>query len=378
MAGPQQKRKKSYGKSKNHKEKEQVVQNKLHHLDELFAGSSAEEDNNSNISENEQEEVQKLESSLLSVQHKLVKRSAIAVIEEDNEKPQKRPRKSETATIQVLLSDDEESEASTDTSGDESALADNDTDSSSLEDDNRNEEDSSVVSKSSSEAEYAILAPTESKAQNMAKAMSRILGIPEEKDKVVVLSKTVTKIQKIQSENRLEQTSLSRKRSERKQINLACMYIPSRINNNSNKQTTLDAQEVQKDRVYRRIATRGVVALFNAISQHQQQTAAGTSGMTNTSTGSLLAEKGGTNNSTTVTSKRAFLDKIKESAAKQQITTTDKTITTQDNCDGTADVASTNKRGWNALKDDYMMGTNNLKVCVNLFFKNVENDFTIC
>jgi len=122
MAGPQQKRKKTYGKSKNHKEKEQVVQNKLHHLDQLFAGSSAEEDNNSNISEDEQEEVQKLKSSLLSVQQKLVKTSTIAVIEEDNEKPQKRPRKSETARIQVLLSEDEESEASADTSVDESVV----------------------------------------------------------------------------------------------------------------------------------------------------------------------------------------------------------------------------------------------------------------
>jgi hypothetical protein len=68
----------------------------------------------------------------------LVKTSTIAVIEEDNEKPQKRPRKSETARIQVLLSEDEESEASADTSVDESVDDDDDTDSSSHEDDNRN------------------------------------------------------------------------------------------------------------------------------------------------------------------------------------------------------------------------------------------------
>jgi hypothetical protein len=104
----------------------------------------------------------------------------------------------------------------------------------------------------------------------MANAMARILGTTTKSS--VVLSKTTTPLQRMQKEEKEAQKALKAKRQMKKERNLNSLHIPLSV------ATTFMVEgggrsvskELEKERFHRRVATRGVVALFNAISSHQK------------------------------------------------------------------------------------------------------------
>lgn len=107
----------------------------------------------------------------------------------------------------------------------------------------------------------------------MASVMGRILAGDDKKRKAptssVVLGKTITPLQKLQQQ---EKEKLKARQANRER-NLTAMHYPLSIatSNNVHTEERLSvAKELEQERFHRRVATRGVVALFNAISQHQR------------------------------------------------------------------------------------------------------------
>lgn len=122
-------------------------------------------------------------------------------------------------------------------------------------------------------------------AAKMANAMGRILGSRTVEREVsrkmkdaktassVVLAKTVTPLQKLQQQEKQQQVALKEKRQAKRERNLSALHYPLSIATTNNIQTGSRpsvAKELEQERLHRRVATRGVVALFNAISQHQR------------------------------------------------------------------------------------------------------------
>ena len=114
----------------------------------------------------------------------------------------------------------------------------------------------------------------------MANAMSRILGTrmaTSSKKSAptlsVVLAKTVTPLQKLQQKEKEEQKAMKEKRQANRERNLTALHIPLSIATTNTIQPGVQlsvAKELEQERFHRRVATRGVVALFNAITQHQK------------------------------------------------------------------------------------------------------------
>ncbi|GMI05775.1 hypothetical protein TrRE_jg10104 [Triparma retinervis] len=104
----------------------------------------------------------------------------------------------------------------------------------------------------------------------MAGAMSKILasaGALSESSRMkgkesLVLAKTVTKHMKVITKEEREERAMKKKRAERRKKNLKVMYVPTKSG---------DPMVIESERTLRRVATRGVVALFNAISTHQHE-----------------------------------------------------------------------------------------------------------
>jgi hypothetical protein len=222
----------------------------------------------------------------------------------------------------------------------------------------------------------------DTKATGMSNAMTRILGgaallEPKKTSANVVLSKTTTPLQRLQQKIKNEEAALRQKRRERRSENLSAMRLPlaptagmsadklkkqHKANASQNENAMAQnakaiAAEIESERTHRRIATRGVVALFNAISQHRSQVAADAAAKEEEK--KRLREEGGMKRkvvSTVETSKHGFLDRIK-SAATSDVKKEDVKVIS---------VAEEGKEkkgvGWSALKDDFMMNSK-LKVC---------------
>jgi hypothetical protein len=292
--------------------------------------------------------------------------------------------------------------------------------------------------------------PRASKSLGMADAMSRILGPPSSSSSSsaakgattatnnasrsapsgpVILSKTITPLQRLQQKLKMEERALRQKRRNRRAENLVAMRLPlaptagmsaerlwkQKPKSKKKKKTTTTtttsgerrgdgeddddddpagdddddenaanamaiANEIEKERAHRRIATRGVVALFNAISKHRSAVAAEAAEREETrrrvrEEGRLrgLAAGGGRkvqggDGGAARTTKHGFLDMFKMSAA---------------GAGGTAGVGGGRERGgggaddgappspggggrnnggakstgWSALKDDFMMNS---------------------
>lgn len=99
---------------------------------------------------------------------------------------------------------------------------------------------------------------TEAAPSGMANAMARILSSATENP---VLSKTTTKLQLQASQEAQELKALKSRRKLNREKRLSNYHVPSS-----------GEVEVVQERSHRRVATRGVVALFNAIAQHKQNT----------------------------------------------------------------------------------------------------------
>ena len=223
----------------------------------------------------------------------------------------------------------------------------------------------------------------EKKAIGMSNAMAKILGmgIPSDnlskknksqhQSKSAILSKTTTKLQKQQEMERKALQSLRQKRKLRRAEHLTAMHIPvgnmigtTPVRSSAGQGKISQWEEINMERSYRRIATRGVVALFNAISKHQlaqrEQHEQNTHGIKNKQDRDVQAM-----------TKRGFLDALKQTANKTEgsaVGEKEKTVNGSSNGTSITDnpgkaIEATlketdSKRGgnWNALRDDFMMG----------------------
>jgi hypothetical protein len=168
----------------------------------------------------------------------------------------------------------------------------------------------------------------------MANAMTRILNSNLKQGPSVVLSKTKTPLQVMAEKEKKQQNELSEKVRRNREKRLSAMVIPE-----------ISAREIERERTHRRIATRGIVALFNAIAKHQQHA----NGLTTTTT--TTSEDAASKKKETKLTKTAFLEQIKQAAINRN-KSLDERNTFPAKMDKTA---PTNESKWNALKDDYMM-----------------------
>lgn len=153
---------------------------------------------------------------------------------------------------------------------------------SSLKDSTMKIEEDDPINDVGDEDEEEILEPdvlVESSSAKMANAMARILGTTKNKHGAssVVLSKTTTPLQRMQLKEKEQVKALKEKRKTNRERNLAALHIPLSVATTN----TIEiggqsvANELEKERLHRRVATRGVVALFNAITQHQKASEVG-------------------------------------------------------------------------------------------------------
>jgi hypothetical protein len=191
-------------------------------------------------------------------------------------------------------------------------------------------------------------------ASGMAAAMSRILGTTTSKPGTtpVVLSKTITPLQRMAAkEQKLEKEQREKRRANRER-NLTALHIPLSVA--TSRVATSDtgkavAMELEQERTHRRVATRGVVALFNAIAQHQKKS---TEAQTSTSGKSESKQQ------VKKLSKHGFLDMIKSTAAAKTANAETTTSNQAVEAVTTSKAPSNNNKGkWNALQDDYMLNS---------------------
>lgn len=244
-----------------------------------------------------------------------------------------------------------------------------------------------------------------SKSTGMADAMTRILGgastleppsLQSTTNNPIVLSKTTTPLQRLQQKIQSEERALRQKRKDRRSENLTAMRLPlapaAIASKKSTKRGTSKtrrgaadalavAREIEAERTHRRIATRGVVALFNAISKHRQAVAEEEKakeeekvrireeGRASVRRKKDEEVKGGASRTT----KHGFLDMIKSAASAGGGVGGDSKETSVGG--GKVDGAKGREKGdgkreksvgWSALKDDFMMNSK-LKVRHKLF-----------
>jgi len=304
------KRKKHQSQQQKHLTKQELLQKRIEEGLDEFAGSSEEE---------EEEEAVK----------------GVNVDEENSEDDQSIPDINNESD-DVKIKDDDDDDDDDDDSEDE------------IEDSDNDEGKDSVDKVGGSDEEDGRAPRATNKAEAMADIMSRILGTDatkaastsltsEKSTKSVVLSKTVTKLQRLRDSERERDLELKKRRRENRTNKLAAMYTPMITN----------ANESISERAHRHIATKGVVALFNAIARHQhdQLTSVGLEGDRKADAPSSCKED--------------FLERLKvgvsdTKGSRQETSREMRTFAEKKN-------ESTNNGGWAALKDDFMMGSNKLK-----------------
>jgi hypothetical protein len=345
-----------------------------------FAGSSEEEDNDNEYDEDNHNKSRKkirLQESTENQQQMVLK---------DDFKD---------ADESYTRDDDIESKEDQDEGENEELLvsldADDEEDSEVENDDNSSGSESEDVDEYTHNANSLVLSKKEGRGQaGMADAMSRILGIAGDNDEGgkrtrankskpkttannIVLSKTITPLQKRQQQEKQEEEALKNKQKQRRDRNLTAMHTPvstlALAMNTSKQDTTHQSynivhHELELERVHRRVATRGVVALFNAITQHQHQKKQQAVTDPTTTNKSAQGKKPMT--------KYGFLELIKNSAkgggdATDEVTTNTnheekRSMNSKVNLSKVDEmnrkkVDSKNKKGWNALKDDFMMNS---------------------
>jgi len=213
----------------------------------------------------------------------------------------------------------------------------------------------------SAEAENAIQSPhlvkKTSTQAGMAGAMSRILGGQTASRKSmdsgnVILSKTKTPLQKLQIKEKQRRIEAKETRSDRRSERLTCMHVPllaATTFQMSGSDKSM-SQELELERMHRRVATRGVVALFNAITQHQQSQIE----QQLQSKEDVVKAK---NKDIQNISKKGFLDMIKsKGVSKEEDGNSSPKKDNQESKQNSKDKSSSSG-GWSALKDDFMMNS---------------------
>jgi len=214
------------------------------------------------------------------------------------------------------------------------------------EDDDEEEEEEKVEDDGETEVEEVIEdddGEPEVEASGMANVMARILGTQIKKSFAsAVLAKTTTPLQRMAKEENERLKEAREKRRANREKKLTALHIPLSVA--TSRATAFDkssslVKELEHERTHRRVATRGVVALFNAITQHQKGEA---------DTAKLIeAPKSSQDQKVSKMSKTGFLDMIKQSAGAKKAEPPSKTPTPETD--------PKKKPTWNALKDDYML-----------------------
>lgn len=181
----------------------------------------------------------------------------------------------------------------------------------------------------------------EEEATGMANAMARILGT-QTTQASAVLSKTVTPLQRMARKEKVLLKEAREKRKANRERNLTALHIPLSVATTrsltSGSSSNL-VKELEMERAHRRVATRGVVALFNAISQHQKDARV-----------SAVESASKANSDVKHMTKHGFLDMIKSSAKDAKQEGSEKAAT-----------VDSSKPKWKALKDDYMLNSTKMK-----------------
>lgn len=388
------KKKKNDSKSsaQRKKEEEKQLEEELQNLDR-FAGSSDEEDangeNNNSVDQfSEDEDVPAAnggDGSDSSEQSGSESEDGSAADEDDDyddvyQEDMKAPHKHKTVNKNEKESD----------SGDEEDSEDDYADAIDKQSDDY--DDDELISSS--------FTSQSAKGAGMANAMARILGgqstmQPEKNSesaskkgtKPVILSKTTTPLQRLQQKMKTEEQALRQKRFNRRAENLSAMRLPLapsagmsaeklwKETKKSNRKRNIEddndaaaiANEIEGERTHRRIATRGVVALFNAISKHRAAVAAEAAAKEQEKRDAReegrSARKKGEESGVSSQTKHGFLDLIKKSAKKSAPSS--EAQKDESGADVTRKQAPQNGEinkkesavGWNALKDDYMMNS---------------------
>jgi Rrp15p len=211
----------------------------------------------------------------------------------------------------------------------------------------------------------------------IANAMNRILSAPSKSGlkaattgaagSSVVLSKTKTPLQIQAEKEKKVLESLKEKRRVKRERQIQALHIPLTVAtntfvlNSSSNQNSL-TKELEMERMHRRVATRGIVALFNAIAHHQvrpDQTAAAAAAVTTSSTTTDESRTTAAKPSAAKLTKNGFLDLIKHKAITSTSTKGSKPSSSLplDNTSSNSMISKDNKslKQWNALKEDYML-----------------------
>ena len=248
---------KSKKKAASKRQKEsQIKADMLKDLDR-FAGSSEEENGGSDVDTDDE--------------------SLVSTNEEKLQTEKKPGKESKQLRRSKALADGGEADASSNENDDDDSSSDEDEYGiSSL--------NSSLVRDDESDGKERRLLPKMNglESSGMAGAMAKILGLSEQKSSsTVILSKTTTPLQKLQQKEKAQAAALQSKQKIRREVNLTAMHVPlsaatskSLVMKNSNGKNGLRlAKEIEVESMHRRVATRGVVALFNTIAKHQQEKA---------------------------------------------------------------------------------------------------------
>lgn len=321
------KKKRSHSKGKGKKSEEPVA---IEQKDlERFAGSSEEEDNQND--KDHEESDNELEAEEKEKEQKEVKK--------DGAKHKKRKKSTDNDNASKN-SNDEASEGGA--AGDKEANSDSE----------EEEEDSDF------EQTNAFNSATGKKqgAAGMADVMLKILGTqpPTKKVKMMgsaVLSKTVTPLQKALQKEREEAKASREKRKLKTDNPLPSLHIPMSVA--TTMPTANVSKELELERLHRRVATRGVVALFNAVAQHQQKKPSEEETTTTAKTSKSKEVQKMT--------KHGFLDMIKTAAVSNKKEDGD------DKGNQTSKKTTTGKSDeqpskWMALQDDYLMNPKKVSV----------------
>lgn len=181
-------------------------------------------------------------------------------------------------------------------------------------------------------------------AAGMADAMAKILGPSFGSKKpasgTAVLSKTTTPLQRMHQKEKERAKELREKRRLKAINPLPALHIPLSVATSLTVGGTTKSvgQELELERLHRRVATRGVVALFNAVAQHQKK------GSGDASTPTPSAKSAEVKKMT----KHGFLDMIKTAATASKKSKKGETMEA-------APKEKENTSKWAALQDDYMM-----------------------
>jgi len=196
----------------------------------------------------------------------------------------------------------------------------------------------------------------------MAGAMARILcedPSAKRKGDAAVLSKAAGSLRRERDREASEKSSAAAARAARRKANLMTMVVPTpyacpagKRKRGRDDEPEVQARRIEAERALRRVATRGAVALFNAIRTHQSGGASGGD----------VAPKGATK--VVPATKESFLELVKSKAA-QSAATAHGHAGGKEGALGQSKkkergkgegVREKGSRGWNVLRKDYITG----------------------